>query len=92
MLVQVDEAGRDDVTGGVDDARAGERRLGDRRDRAAADADVAHGVEARLGIHHPAVGDDEVVALQPVDQHTRRPASREDDGTEESELAEVVVA
>ena len=61
MLVQVDEAGGDDVAGRVDDARALERSRRHRFDHPAADADVAHGVEPRFGIHDAAVGDDQVV-------------------------------
>ena len=43
------------------DARAVERRLRDRGDFAGPDADVAHRVEARRGIHDPAVRDDEIM-------------------------------
>ena len=41
--------------------RAAQRRLLDGDDRAAVDADVGGAVVAALGVHHPAVGDHEVV-------------------------------
>ena len=39
---------------------AGERRRADCGDRAAADADMAHGIETRCRIHHPAAGKHDV--------------------------------
>ena len=43
---------------------AGERRLGDRGNLSAADADAAHGVEARLRIDDASPDDDEVEVLR----------------------------
>lgn len=61
--VEVDEAGGDDVAGGVEGGFAGEGCLRDGGDAAGADADVAGGVEFGGGVHDAAVGDDEVVGL-----------------------------
>ena len=44
---------------------------GDGGDRPAADADISNGVEVRLGIEHPAVGDHEVEGL-PAQQRQRQ--------------------
>jgi hypothetical protein len=64
VLVQVDEPRRHHVSAGVDRRRSVERRFRDRADHAAADADVAHGIETRLGIHHAAAAQDEVEVLR----------------------------
>ena len=81
VLVQIDEARRDDVAGRVDDAGTGERRFGDRLDRPAADADMPYSVEARFRIHHAAVGDHQVVSrrwLLSVPCQRRRSSQDED--------------
>jgi hypothetical protein len=57
VLVEVDETGRHDVAGCVDDAHAGDRRLGHGRDLPAPNPDVAHRVEPRLGIEDASVRD-----------------------------------
>jgi hypothetical protein len=79
VLVQIHEPRRDDQVGCVDQPCSGKRRLGDGLDRSGADADVPHGVETRLGIHHPAVGDDEVVTRGWL-AGTRRQRHRDADG------------
>ena len=53
--------GDDDVAGRVDDAHAGERRLGHGRDLPAPNPDVAHRVEPRLGIEDASVRDHQIV-------------------------------
>ena len=63
VLMQIDEAGSDDQSRRVDDAAAGEWFGGDARDLSVADADVAYGVEAGLGVHDAAAFEDEVVLL-----------------------------
>ena len=67
VLVQVDEAGGDDESGGVDDAASGERVGGDAGDLAVADADVAHGVETGFGVHDAPAFEDEVILLRGED-------------------------
>ena len=64
MLVQVDEAGRDDEALGVEDALAGKRLRGDARDPALSDADIADGIDARLRIHHAPALKHDVVGLR----------------------------
>ena len=64
VRVEVDEARGDHEAARVDDRLAGERRLGDRGNLSAADADAAHGVEARLRIDDAALDDDEVEVLR----------------------------
>ena len=64
VLVQVDEAGRDDEAGGVDDAASAERGGGDAGDFAVANADVADGVEAGFGVDDAAAFEDDIVLLR----------------------------
>src|SRR5579862_30600 len=61
--VEIDEAGRDHQARGVNRAAAGECRIRDSADFALRDAEVAHGIEMRLGIEHAPAADDEVVSL-----------------------------
>src|SRR5690606_14650436 len=61
VAVQVDEPGRDDQAGRIDDPRALQRTFRDRDDAVAADADAADRVQPGLRVDHAAVGDDEVV-------------------------------
>ena len=73
----------------------GERRLGDRRDAPARDADMPHGVEARLRIDHAAVGDDEVVGRRRRSSRgTRREGgeAREHDGGAAQHAAHVTAS
>jgi hypothetical protein len=56
----VDETRCDDEAGHVDGGRRGERRRTHRRDGAAANADMADGIEPRGRVHHAAVGEDEI--------------------------------
>src|SRR5690606_32788017 len=64
VAVEIDEPGRDDEAGGVNDPCAAQRPFRDRDDAVAADADAADRVQPGLGIDHAAVGDDEVVRLR----------------------------
>ena len=64
VRVKVDEARGDHESARVDDRLAGERRLGDRGNLSAADADAAHGVQARLRIDDASPDDDEVEVLR----------------------------
>ena len=61
VRVQVDEPGRHDQPGGVDDRPALQRRFGERRHGAVADPDVSHGIEPALRIDDPPAGDHQVV-------------------------------
>ena len=63
VLVQVDETGSNDEAGGMNDAASVERRSGDGGNLAVANADVADGVEASLGINDAPAFDHEVVLL-----------------------------
>ena len=60
VLVEVDEAGSDHEAARVDRRAALERRRADHADDASGDTDVPNGVRVRLGIHHAAIGDDEI--------------------------------
>ena len=51
---------------------ARQRRLGHDLDLPAPDADVAHGVEPRLGIHDASVGDHEIVGRRLFTRRTPR--------------------
>ena len=62
VCVQIDEARGDDEPANVEHALARECSGRDALDHAAADADVAHGVEAALGIHHAAAAQNQLVA------------------------------
>ena len=64
MLVQIDEAGRDDQVFRVDFQLASQRTRGDGGDLPAVDADAAHGVEAGFGIHHASVLENNIVSLR----------------------------
>ena len=59
VLMEVDEAGRDDEAGGVNRRRSLERVGGHGLDPPAANADLPDRIEPRLRIDHPAVGDHE---------------------------------
>ena len=63
VRVQVDEARRYDQTCNIDGLGAGKRLLGNDRDAVAADAHVANSVETRLGVHHRAANQYDVVGL-----------------------------
>ncbi len=64
MLVQIDEAGRDDEVFRIDFQLASQRTRGDDGDSSAVDAHAAHGVEAGFGVHHAAVLENNVVRLR----------------------------
>jgi len=53
VLVQIDKPRRHHQSGGLYHAPALQRLIGNTRDPAVTNADVAHGVKAGLGIHHP---------------------------------------
>jgi len=62
MLMQIDEARRDDQAFDVEYAFAGKLLRRDARDPALGDAYIADGIDARLRIHHaPAVEHDVVI-------------------------------
>ena len=61
--MDVDEARRHHVAGGVDGFPTGDPVLGDDDDRAVLDADVGVGVMPGFRINHPAVEDDEIVVM-----------------------------
>ncbi len=63
MLVQVDEAGRDDESLDVDDAFAGERLRRDPRHLALGNTDVADRIETGLRIHYAPAAEHDVVGL-----------------------------
>jgi hypothetical protein len=63
VLVQVDEAGRDDEAGCVNDASSAKRGGGDAGNFAVTDPDVAHRVEGSLRIEDSATFQDEIVLL-----------------------------
>ena len=63
VLVEIDESRRDDQSLGIDGRTPRQRRFGYGGDLASADADVAHSIQARLRIHHPAIGDHQIVGL-----------------------------
>jgi hypothetical protein len=90
VLVQIDEAGRDDEAGGVDRHASYEPVGADGSDGPPRDADVAHGIERRFRIHHPAVGDHDVETLAIIarrSQPRRKPEKRcaDEDGDERRE-------
>ena len=60
VRVQVDEAGRDHQSPGIDHRGPRQRRPGDRRDRAVPDPDVAHRVEPALRVDDPPPGEHDV--------------------------------
>ena len=60
MLMQIDEARRDDQSARVDRLAALERPLADRADDAARDADGSDRIGVRLRIHDTAVGNHEI--------------------------------
>ena len=66
MRVEIDEPRSDDMAAGVDGlSRPAQRRLGDRDDLPAADADVPHSVEPRLRVYDaPPANDDVVLGLR----------------------------
>ncbi len=76
MRVQVDEAGRDDEPGGVDDALGAAQPGADGGDAAVDDRDVADRVHPRRGVHHPAAADDHaahvVTPAPPLDWNRAR--------------------
>ena len=61
--MQVDESRSDDQAGGMDDAASAQRVGRDADDLSVADADVAHGIQAGLGIHDASAFEHEVVLL-----------------------------
>lgn len=61
VRVQVDEAGRDDEGGDIEDDGPLQRLGGDGLDLPGGDADIAHRVQPGLGIHDPSPGQDQVV-------------------------------
>ena len=63
VLVEVDEAGGEGESTGVEGGAAGEGFGGEGGDAAVADADVAEGVEAGFGVEDAGVEEDEVVVL-----------------------------
>ena len=63
VRVQVDEPRRHDEAGDVQLHLAGQRLLRDCGDLRSAYADVAHCVQSRLGVHHAAARQHDVVAL-----------------------------
>jgi hypothetical protein len=80
VFVEIDETRRHDVASCIDDALPGEWRFRDRVDLPGPDADVAHGVEPRLGIHDASVGDDEVVGRRRLLRGQRQRAAQTDEG------------
>ena len=63
MRMKIDEAGRHDEPRRVDGRAARQAVAGDRGDLPAADSDVADAVQARLGIEHAPVRDDQIKIL-----------------------------
>ena len=63
MGVEIDESRRHDEAGGVNRRPPGQSIGGDRNDLSAANPDVAHSIQTRLGIDHAAVRDDQVEGL-----------------------------
>ena len=66
VLMQVDEAGRDDEARHVDDPLTGERLLRYGLDFPAPDAHVADSVQPGLGVHYPSPAEHGVVGAGPV--------------------------
>ena len=63
VLMQIDEPRRDDESLRVDHLFTLQRFSGDRANLAAANSDFSYGIQARLRIHDPSIGDDHVVGL-----------------------------
>jgi hypothetical protein len=72
--MQIDESWRDDETGGVDVNLAAQPVGRDYGDFMSGYADAAHGIEAGLGVHHPAALEDDVVGLR--GEKTRKQAEQ----------------
>ena len=80
VRVQVDEARGDHEAGDVEHYRAGEGAFGYRGDLPGADGDVAHGVEARFGVHDAPAREHDVVAA--LGEEGGGGGHREEDGRE----------
>ena len=63
VLVQVNESGSDHQPAGMDNTAAAQRLGRDADNLSVADADVAHGIHAGLGIHDPSAFEHEIVLL-----------------------------
>src|SRR5687768_8202523 len=63
MLMEIDEARRNDEAFRIDDSAAYQFGSRDRFDGPAGDTNVAHGVESRFGIDHSAIKNDDIVGL-----------------------------
>jgi hypothetical protein len=63
VLVQVNEAGRDDQPAGIHHCAPAQRRLRHGPNHAVADANVTDGVELGFGVEDAAAGEDEVEVL-----------------------------
>ena len=61
--MQIDEAGRDHQSGGIDNGAAVQGRGGKGCDFAAGNAQIANGVEAAFGIEYPTAADDQIELL-----------------------------
>ena len=64
VLMQIDKAGRDDKTAGVNDTASGERLSRDARDFSATDADTAYPINAGFGVHDSSALDYDIVLLR----------------------------
>src|SRR5579871_6780396 len=62
--MKIDEAWGDDQSLSVDRRFALQRARRNGGNAAPANADVAHGIEARFGIHHSSVGDHNIISLR----------------------------
>src|SRR5688572_10354278 len=61
MSVEIDEAGRHNATGGVQDGTADKGLLGNGSDLAIANANMADSIESTFGIHHTSAGNNDIV-------------------------------
>ena len=91
VRMKIDEAGRNDEPCRVDGRAPCQAVAGNRGDLPAADSDVTDAIQARLGIEHAAVRDDQIKVLRREQRRARTVAKSEQHGTAHIRLRIVYV-